>query len=534
MKNAFIYTVLLLLIVFSISCKKDHSYEGGSDNKNNKPPIAVAGPDQVITLPIDSVLLDGSSSSDPDGMISSYLWTKISGPVSFNIIKPADSITRVKTLMAGTYLFELKITDNGGLSAKDTMQVIVNTAIVVSSLGCNASMQVIDHLPTPGGVKYSVTVGTKILFIRYPGEVNIYDTVTYTWETVNGMYATSYYLPSQTGYKTAIVGKKIIFSVMANSLDTSQGQLINIYDAGSNSWSITHLPQARSFYAMAVVGTKVFYAGGNTDSKKMDIYDAGSNSWSTANFSNARRNVMTAASLGNKIFFAGGFVARYDSLVLECDDYGNNCDSVPAIVGSDRVDIFDVSTNSWSEAQLSEGRGFISKAIIGNKIFFIGGEKLPGNYSHKVDVYDMSNNSWSSTDLEQYYGNEEVYGAYTVGSKLLLPGNDNIHIYDAAANNWSIVQMPFPHQSDMAERGLVASVGNKLLFFVQYNDLYHSKGIDIYDATTNTWCHTQLNFDLIRTGMVAVGNRIYIAGGITMIGCCIYNNPINTVWHFNF
>ncbi|HET6766136.1 MAG TPA: hypothetical protein VFH08_02015 [Chitinophagaceae bacterium] len=31
---------------------------------------AIAGPDQVITLPADSVLLDGSSSNDPDGRIS--------------------------------------------------------------------------------------------------------------------------------------------------------------------------------------------------------------------------------------------------------------------------------------------------------------------------------------------------------------------------------------------------------------------------------------------------------------------------------
>jgi hypothetical protein len=318
-------------------------------------------------------------------------------------------------------------------------------------------------------------------------------------------------------------------------LDTAQGQLVNIYDAVSNSWSITHLSQARSFYAMAVVGNKVFYAGGNNGSKKMDIYDAVSNSWSIADFNEARRNGMGAVSFGNKIFFAGGFDTRYDSLVLECDDYGNNCDSVPAIVGSDRVDILDVSTNTWSVTHLSEGRGFMAKAILGNKIIFAGGEKLPGSYSSRVDFYDVASGTWSSNDLGQYYGTEEAYGAFTIGNKLLLPDRDDkIHIYDVMTNGWSVAQMPFPHQSDMFERGLVASVGNKLLFFVQYNDLYHSRGIDIYDASTNSWCHTQLNFDLIRTGLVKVGNRIYIAGGITMIGCCNYNNPIDTIWRFDF
>ena len=65
------------------SCKKEILRQGCKEG--NKPPIFMAGPDQVITLPTDSVSLDGSSSGDPDGKISSYLWTKFSGPASFNI-----------------------------------------------------------------------------------------------------------------------------------------------------------------------------------------------------------------------------------------------------------------------------------------------------------------------------------------------------------------------------------------------------------------------------------------------------------------
>jgi len=36
----------------------------------------------MITLPTDCVLLDDRTSIDPDGSISSYIWTKISGPAS--------------------------------------------------------------------------------------------------------------------------------------------------------------------------------------------------------------------------------------------------------------------------------------------------------------------------------------------------------------------------------------------------------------------------------------------------------------------
>ena len=122
--------MLLLLVLFIsatgifISCKKELACEGCREN--NKSPIAIAGPDQVITLPTDSVSLDGRNSSDPDGTISNWLWTKISGPASFIINNSSSSTSGIKNLVPGVYQFELKVTDNAGQSAKDTVQVYVN------------------------------------------------------------------------------------------------------------------------------------------------------------------------------------------------------------------------------------------------------------------------------------------------------------------------------------------------------------------------------------------------------------------------
>ena len=69
--------------------------------------------------------MDGTSSSDPDGVISSFLWKKILGPSTFSISTPSDATTEVENLLAGLYLFELEVTDSGGLSAKDTIMVTV-------------------------------------------------------------------------------------------------------------------------------------------------------------------------------------------------------------------------------------------------------------------------------------------------------------------------------------------------------------------------------------------------------------------------
>ncbi|HSE57017.1 MAG TPA: prepilin-type N-terminal cleavage/methylation domain-containing protein, partial [Candidatus Paceibacterota bacterium] len=82
--------------------------EGGP---SNLPPIASAGADQNITLPTNSVVLDGSG-SDFDGSITSYLWTKLSG-TGGTIQSPLLPDTNITGLSAGTYVFQLAVTDNG-------------------------------------------------------------------------------------------------------------------------------------------------------------------------------------------------------------------------------------------------------------------------------------------------------------------------------------------------------------------------------------------------------------------------------------
>src|SRR4249920_439362 len=114
MKNvsAFIVLTAALGMLLFLSCKKEYSCEDCIGN--NHPPIAVAGPDTVITLPMDSVILDGGKSSDPDGKISAWQWTKFSGPDSFTIVNVTAAITTVKNLTVGAYQFELKVTDDKG------------------------------------------------------------------------------------------------------------------------------------------------------------------------------------------------------------------------------------------------------------------------------------------------------------------------------------------------------------------------------------------------------------------------------------
>ena len=92
---------------------------------SNANPTANAGNDETITLPTNSVNLLGSG-NDKDGTIDSYSWTKVSGPSSYKISNATSDSTEVSGLVEGTYQFELKVTDDKGATAKDTLQIQVN------------------------------------------------------------------------------------------------------------------------------------------------------------------------------------------------------------------------------------------------------------------------------------------------------------------------------------------------------------------------------------------------------------------------
>ncbi|MCG7856991.1 PKD domain-containing protein [Flavihumibacter sediminis] len=100
----------------------------------NQPPVACAGQDQIITLPVNSVLLDGTCSTDPDNNITSYTWTKISGPTSYSFENANAVKTQVYDLVEGSFLFELKVTDAEGLFSFDTVHVLVKSQIDNSSV----------------------------------------------------------------------------------------------------------------------------------------------------------------------------------------------------------------------------------------------------------------------------------------------------------------------------------------------------------------------------------------------------------------
>jgi gliding motility-associated-like protein len=98
------------------------------DVKINNPPIANAGGNKSITLPVNSTILNGFA-TDSDGSIASYAWSKLAGPASFTITGDASPTATIGNMIAGTYQFRLLVQDNDGSIGINTMTLVVNPKI---------------------------------------------------------------------------------------------------------------------------------------------------------------------------------------------------------------------------------------------------------------------------------------------------------------------------------------------------------------------------------------------------------------------
>ena len=91
----------------------------------NEPPVANAGPDQIVTDTDDNnsedVVLDGTGSADSDGDILSYEWQENSLPI-------ANGANPTVTLDVGVHEITLVVLDNDNATASDSVTITVEAA----------------------------------------------------------------------------------------------------------------------------------------------------------------------------------------------------------------------------------------------------------------------------------------------------------------------------------------------------------------------------------------------------------------------
>lgn len=518
-----------------------------SANVPNRPPVARAGQDQIITLPVNKALLDGSASTDPDNNIIGYAWRKINGPANSVFSDPVAIQAEALDLTNGVYLFELTVTDAGGLFSTDTMKVTVNISPNKSPVAeAGNDMTVTYNLQTCSMEPSSITLDGKLS--KDPdGTI-----VSYQWSVVFAE-SSSASITNPTSVTTAVTGLvpgSYRFRLRVTDNDGAfDDDTVIVNTAYSNRpvvnarlVPIGMLSDPRKVSVVAAVGNKIIFAGGvpvpsgpgPNFSSTVNVYDIANNSWSTSSLSQARTG-MTVATMGSKVFFAGGtgflpsnsvgLTSRVDVYDAVADTWSTlempHADGLLAslasgnklvIVGGKYADVYDAGSKIWSTTNFGQPRYLVTANNVKGQLFFAGGviNKSTLTPTSRIDIYDPATGSWSVSQLSQpKYGMAAVLARSMIWAGGIISGStsNEVEMLDPFMGTTTFSCLFQPNSFSAFSSG---TLNGKAVFFVS-NGKAKDK-FDIYDPLSNSWSIGVLNQTISAPMVITVNGNIYVAG----------------------
>lgn len=493
-----------------------------SANVPNRPPVARAGEDQIIILPVNKASLDGSGSTDPDNNIIGYAWRKITGPTNSVFSDPVAMQAEALDLTNGVYLFELTVTDAGGLFSTDTMKVTVNISPNKSPIAeAGNDLTVTYNLQTCSMEPSLITLDGKLsrdpdgTIVSYQWSIVFAESSSAVISNPNAVSTTvTGLVPGSYGFRLRVTDNDGAFDDDTITVNTTYS---NRPTVNARLIPIGSLSDPRKVSVVAAVGNKIIFAGGvpvpngpgPNFSATVNIYNLSTNVWSTANISQARTG-MTVATMGSKVFFAGG------TGVLPSSRVGL----------TSRVDIYDAAADTWSTMEMPHADGLLASLASGNKLVIVG-----GNYA---DVYDAGSKIWTSRDFGQprylITANNvkgQLYFAGGVTNKSILTPTSRIDIYNPTTGSWSVSQLSKP------KYGMAGVLGRSMIWAGGIISGNTSNEVEIFDpftATTTFSCLFQPNsFSSFSSGMLNGKAVFFVSNGKAKDKFDIYD-PLTDAW----
>jgi len=184
------------------------------------------------------------------------------------------------------------------------------------------------------------------------------------------------------------------------------------------------------------------------------------------------RSAHSAVAIGTKIYIAGGLQ----------DDLINF---------TDRFEVFDTVTNSWSaKSPIPESRYFMAACELGGKAYFIGGGQRDAEWRDTVQRYDPATDSWETLAPLQIARNRTAAVAcdgliYVIGGYIKGANTASVECFDPTTGLWS-------RKADMptARHGHCAVAVDGQIYVLGGVAGMEADGMnvfEVYDPKTDSW-----------------------------------------------
>ena len=301
-------------------------------------------------------------------------------------------------------------------------------------------------------------------------------------------------------------------------------------DVVENSWvSMKPLPTARSNLGVGVVNGKIYAIGGYGGLDINEAYDPETDIWTTKKAMPTPRDGFAASGYGNKVYCFGGVI-------------GNDIETgaIPTAVN----EAYDPAADTWeTKASMPTARMQLEANVVEGNIYLIGG--LLGGYSmygpsvsDRTEVYDPATNTWSTaapipTPVFSYASavvDKKIYVIGGSGSSLSLAKVNLTQVFDTEKNQWTLGS-PIPVAVKDAAAGATTGVNapKKIYVIGGRTDGFGKSFNQVYNPDTESWTSAaDMPTSRMSLAVAVADDMLYAVGGISM-GL----NPQATVYTLN-
>ena len=298
--------------------------------------------------------------------------------------------------------------------------------------------------------------------------------------------------------------------MVGGNLSGSMSDKIEIYNLNESKWKSSWDLSSGRCFAGSVIGDSGMYVIGGTTFQGGPWY--GSNAIDI--FQNGQR---TTVQLADTIFTCVPVKVGDYILIAAGIKWFDAAQSHAELV--ERFHLYNERTKTWSTYG-TVNRDAAGVVSTGNQAFIAGGRTASGEVSNRIDIFNAATNTWTTDSLSQarygpkgFYHKGKIYfaGGTTTGTTQ----SDVVDIWDGTS--WSTAKL------SRARGGIRICSTEDYIFFAGGGDLdidlwrYTSSfnTVDVLNTKTGEWTVSQMAWDRINHAAASSASAAYVAGGIS-------------------